>query len=338
METIKKLLTRVRHTGVLLLVGFLLIIYAALGIFYLQQGQQQKQLQKEITKLSLILNKPVPSNEELQLAYEAAMSSLLPITDSAAIVTLVNIAKENGIEVDEASGKFKIPSASFSSTSVGKGDYDIISFKNISVQGDYKKVLAFISDLDSGKTLENMVLTRVTLTDIFATATGEEGTRRTEFRSVTEAIRAMMTDNNLTAIPKPISYNGTLATSLMGDDPETEGIIEGFPDITTTVREKGYNGIGSPKGGYVLYDHVRISTTNTTQFQTVSYITLESNQYYTYTTNFTTQYYYTCEADGTVRQFDKADLAEATEFLEMGQTKIETGATLDIDIYIRPIK
>jgi hypothetical protein len=45
----------------------------------------------------------------------------------------------------------------------------------------------------------------------------------------------------------------------------------------------------------------------------------------------TTKYYYTVEADGTVRQFDGPDVTIAKEY-----PSIETIATLNVEIYTRP--
>jgi len=44
MEAIKNLLIRFRQSGVLLFIGFLLIIYIAFGFVYFQQGLKQKDL------------------------------------------------------------------------------------------------------------------------------------------------------------------------------------------------------------------------------------------------------------------------------------------------------
>ena len=63
---------------------------------------------------------------------------------------------------------------SSSNTAVGEGKYQVISFRDIMVQGDYDNVMAFISDLDSGETLKTMVLKRVTIKPIEINVAGEE--------------------------------------------------------------------------------------------------------------------------------------------------------------------
>jgi hypothetical protein len=135
----------------------------------------------------------------------------------------------------------------------------------------------------------------------------------------------MMTDNNLVALPNPMSYANGIATNLMGNDPEVEGAIEGFPDITTRAADKGYTGNLTPRDGYVLYRHDKIPSDNTTEYETVSYLT-----------TLTTNYYYTCEADGTVRQWDGSDVTTAAEYLGSEATEVELQVDLDVDIYSKP--
>ncbi len=321
----ENLITRLRRMGFLFLIGFLLIIYIAFGFIYLQQAPQQRELKEQITKLSLVVAKPLPSAEKLQAEYEDVNVFLAPMTDKEAITRLVDIAEENGIDVDPDSGKLHVPPVTRREEKMGGGNYQVLSFRNISVQADYDNVMAFLSDLDSGKTLKTMVLKRVATSEKEVKFEGEEGDRRAEFRNVVSKVIAMMTDNGLSQIPNPMNYSDGIATNLMGDNPDTAEAVEGFPDITTTVTDKGYTGVGTPRDGYVLYGHDKISTDDATQFEPVSYIT-----------TLTTKYYYTCEADGTVRQFDGANAVTATEYLTSEESKIETVATVDIDIYTKP--
>ena len=300
----ENLLARLRRTGFLILIGFFLIIYVALGVIYFQQGSEQKDLGKQIENIRIVVSKPLPSAEKLQAEYDEVNRSLSPLTVPAALDIIVSIARESGIDVDPVGGKFNIPPPGKpAAQKVGEGDYQILPLRSIKVRGDYDSVMAFISDLDSGKTLETMVLRGVDISQTELVVKAEEKVRREEFRNVSLAVMAMMADN-VTEIPNPINYAGGIATNYMGDDPDTAETTEGFPDITATAADKGYTGTDTPRDGYVLYQHDKISTdNNTTQFETVSYITM-----------LTTEYYYTCEADGTVRQFDGPDVATATEY------------------------
>jgi len=166
MEIIQNLITRMRRTAVLFIVGIILIIYIGLGFVYWQQGAQQREFMTQITKLSAILAKPLPPIAELQAECETANKALAPMTDKEAIDTLVSIAEKSGINTDENTGKFSIPQVILGSRTVGGGNYPLMSFKGISVSGNYSNVMAFINDLDSGETLKTMVLTAVNLNKV----------------------------------------------------------------------------------------------------------------------------------------------------------------------------
>ncbi|MFC1984054.1 hypothetical protein ACFLVO_03480 [Chloroflexota bacterium] len=161
MEVLKDLLIRFRQSGVLLLIGIFLIIYVAFGLVYWQQSAKQKDLEEQIADINLILAKPLSSVEELQADYDKANLSLAPMTDSEAIERIVSIAEKSGIDTHPDSDKLRVPSASppeGRKEKVGGGTYQVLSFKNVTVQGYYGNVMAFISDLDLGETLETMVL------------------------------------------------------------------------------------------------------------------------------------------------------------------------------------
>ncbi len=179
MEVIKNLLIRFRQSGILVLIGFFLIIYIAFGFVYWQQGSEQKELEEQSAKISLIVAKPLASKEKLQADYDEVNSALASITDSDAIAKLVGIAEESGIDVASDSDKLIVPSAAVREEKVGGGTYQVFSFTNISVQGDYGNVMAFISDLDSGETPETktMVLKKVTIKQIEVKGEGEGETR-----------------------------------------------------------------------------------------------------------------------------------------------------------------
>ena len=177
MEVLKSLLIRFRHSGVLLFIGFILIIYIAFGIVYWQQGLNQKDLDEQIAKLSLIVDKPLASKEKLKAEYDEVSLSLAPMEDEDAIAMLVGIAEESGINVASDSDKLIVPSAAVREEQVGGGTYRVLSFKNLSVQGSYGNVMAFISNLDSGTTRKTLVLKRVDIKQIEIKGEGEEITR-----------------------------------------------------------------------------------------------------------------------------------------------------------------
>ncbi len=313
----ENLLARIRRMGFLIVLGLCLIIYVGLGIIYVQQGPKQEDLEDQINKTLLIVNKPLPSMKELRAKHDEVNLALAPLEVPDTLKMIVSIAKESGIDVDPESGKFRIPAPSKPRTQkMGEGTYQILSFDRINAQGDYDDVMAFIADLDSGKTLETMVLKRVEVSQIEILFRDEEAERRAEFREVLTALAEMMVDNGITEIPNPINYDGGIASNDM----------IAFPDITTPAAQKGYTGTGSPNYGYTLAQHDKISADDTAEFETISYIPA-----------LNTVYYYTCEADGTVRQFDEADLDIANEYRGSEEIAIETIATLTIDFYTKPV-
>jgi len=321
MGNMKSLFARIGRMGFLIVVGIFLIIYVALGFLYFQQGAKQEDLREQINNLRVVVSKQLPGDENLKAEYDKVNNALLPLEVAKAIKVLVDIAEKSGINIDPASGKFDVPPPGGTVTqTVGGGTYQVLSFRSVKVQGDHDSVMAFISDLDSGKTKKTLVLKNVSIGWTKFDIKPEEKVRGEEFRDVSLAVTAMMTDN-ITGIPNPISYAGGTATNYMGDNPDTEETVEGFPDITTTAAERGYTGTGTPRDGYVLYGHDKIPTDNTSYFETVSYMPA-----------LTTEYYYTCEADGTVRQFDGPDVATAIEYVD-----IETVAALDVDLYTKPL-
>ena len=312
----ENLFARIRRLGFVVIIGVCLIIYAGFGFVYLQQESKQADLEGKIDKTRLIVSKPLPSMEELQAKYDEANLALVPVAVPDALQIVVDIARESGIDVDPANGKFHIPPPSGTQEKkMGEGIYQILSLGGIRVQGDHDSVMSFISDLDSGKTVKTMVLKRVEVSQVEIRLGEEEAARRAEFREVSAAVIEMMANNGLIEVPNPINYDGGIAINDMTV----------FTDNTTTAAEKGYTGTGIPKDGYVLYEHDQISTSNTTEFETVSYITTP-----------TTQYYYTCEADGRVCQFDGPDVATATEYLSSEEIEIETAARLNVALYTKP--
>ncbi len=193
MEVIKNLLIRFRQSGVLLFIGFLVIIYVAFGFVYWQQSSKQKDLEEQVTKVSLIVAKPLTSKEKLNAEYAEVNSALATMTASDAIAILVGIAEKSGIDVAPASDKLIVPSATVREEKVDEGTYQVFSFKDISAQGSYDNVMAFISDLDSGTTKETMVLKRVTINQIEIKGEGEEETEGEEEVEIGTRIEANAT-------------------------------------------------------------------------------------------------------------------------------------------------
>lgn len=313
----QELLARIRRMGFLVVLGVCVIIYVGLGFVYFQQVPRQKDLEEQVRKTMLVVNKPLPSMEKLQARYDAVNAALEPMETPEALAVLVDIAKGSGIDVNPESGQLNIgaPGAPEGRKLPG-GTYQVLNISSIQARGDFDTVMEFISNLDAGKTLETMVLKRVALDWVQVQLEEDEKVRRAEFRAVIQAVADMMQDNNLDKIPNPINFEGGVAVN------ETFA----FPDVITTAREKGYTGAGTPLDGYILYEHDKITADNTTDYQTMIYIDKP-----------VTEYYYTCEADGTVRQFDGPDMETATELFGSEEFVYETVAKLAVELFSKQV-
>ena len=325
MERIKALVARFGRTVFLFFIGIILIAYIALGVLYMQQAPQQAKLNDQTLKLSAILRTPLPSVDSLNAENEAIYKKLAPFSDTEAIAMMVDLARKDGIDIKEEAGKLRIPIPSRGPAAIGGGRYEALSFKGMFLQGNPDRVAAFLNVLESGSKLENMVLTSLLTEETEVTTSGEDAERRAEWQLVQQAVRDMMTANELFTVPSSWEVSLLNATRFMGDDPSSSGLFEGFPDNKTPVANKGYTGNATPKGGYILYQHDRIHTDNSTLYTTE-----------TYYPSLSTKYYYTAEDDGTVRQWDGPNLVVATEYKGNGPTKTEVRATVDITIYFKP--
>ncbi|MFC2003139.1 type II secretion system protein [Chloroflexota bacterium] len=124
---------------------------------------------------------------------------------------------------------------------------------------------------------------------------GQTEAQKTEYHNISAAVTAMMVDNNIYTLPNPTNVAGLIAYNDMAFVSATPN--RGFPDFTTDGTDKGY-GDDTIQAGYVLHGHVKVLTASTTSTQ--NYVNVSQSQYY-----------YTCESDGTVRQWD--DAAMTTE-------------------------
>jgi hypothetical protein len=311
----QEILSRIRRMGFLVVVGICVIIYIGLGFVYMQQGPQQKDLEERIMKTMVVVNKPLPSIEELQDKYDKVNKALEPKETPKALAKIVDIARESGIDVSPESGKFHIsPPGRPSAKKMGERTYQVLSFGDVRAQADFDTIMDFLSDIDSGATLETMILRRVEFKWVQMQLEAEEVARRAEFSAVIQAVSSMMKDNSLDEIPNPTYFEDGIALNDM----------TAFPDAVTKAGEKGYTGGGVPRDGYLLYEHDRVTADNTSDYQGISYIG-----------NPVTEYYYTCEADGTVRQFDGPEVEAAEEFFGSEEAVYEIAARLVIDLYSR---
>ena len=132
---------------------------------------------------------------------------------------------------------------------------------------------------------------------------GEEEARETDFTTIQTSVHAMMLDNGIISIPNAVVWTDSttgavnemdkfpdvISSWVVGDDPklgkvnDPAGLAYAVGDIT----------------GYRLYDHDKTGGG-------------VAGPYVDYVGMSTSEYYYTCETDGTVRQWDTDDCSTAT--------------------------
>ena len=110
--------------------------------------------------------KPKYQYIDMPAVYYEVNLALAPMTASDAIAILVGIAEGSGIDINPNAGKLRIPSAAIRQVKADGNTYQVLLFTNIQLQGDYEDVMAFISDLDSRKTLKTMILKRVSISQV----------------------------------------------------------------------------------------------------------------------------------------------------------------------------
>jgi hypothetical protein len=324
MPDLTKYIKRFYRAGFIILCGLLAIIYGTLGFIYVQQGIKQKIQNEQISQITTVVSKPLSSIAELKEEYNNILEKLAPVDNKRAIEILVGIAEKYGIDTTEGTGNFIVPSSILTTEKIGSSNYRVLVFSNVLVQGSYDDVSAFITDIDSGNTSSNIILTRMIVTESTTTAAGEEAARREEFQKVMDAVKAMMEDNQLSIIRYPLPAARGEATNYMGDDPDTKYIKEGFPDRETLGIQKGYTGNATPKDGYLLWEHDKILVEDPSEYTTVNY-----------TDNLMTMYYYTCESTGKVRQWDNPIISQANEYFGTSLSLTQVKVVFDVKFYTK---
>ena len=140
---------------------------------------------------------------------------------------------------------------------------------------------------------------------------GTEEARETDYSTIQTSVHAMMVDNGITSITAAFAYDDDVATNSMA----------GFPDTTITLATKGADGpfvtaaiaagdITAERTGWLLYGNQIVVDVDGDGTYDAGDAILEVD----YVAASTSEYYYTCESDGTVRQFDGATPSTATEY------------------------
>ena len=125
---------------------------------------------------------------------------------------------------------------------------------------------------------------------------GESEAQKAEYHDVGAAITAMMVENGLASIPNAIDATNDAIQDVTGFPDSTS--VAGSADKATDPNGTAYTAVDDD--GYVLFSHDMTGGG-------------AAGPYVNYTNMSTTKYWYTCESDGTVRQWDSATVATRTE-------------------------
>ena len=124
---------------------------------------------------------------------------------------------------------------------------------------------------------------------------GETEARQTEYQTIQTAVHQMMVDNEISSIPNPaFPFSGSAGTNDMTGFPDSTSEWTGTPGGKTTDPDGLAYAAGDDEG-YLLQDHDK--TGGGSAGPSVDYVAMS-----------TSAYYYTCETDGTVRQWSDASL------------------------------
>lgn len=141
-------------------------------------------------------------------------------------------------------------------------------------------------------------LTKVGSKWLLSEPESEANVRRAEKAIIEAAIIELMTENEHTTIPNPHNVAGGVAFNDMA----------AFPDSTSECTVNKVNDptdmayTANDKDGYILYSHDKTAD-GSSSTDLVNYVHMP-----------TAIYYYTCEADGTIRQW--SDAAMTTEYTD----------------------
>ena len=140
---------------------------------------------------------------------------------------------------------------------------------------------------------------------------GEEEARETEYTTIQTSVHAMMVDNGISSLPGAVIWTDSTTGAVNN--------MSAYPDTTATLDTKGADAafeaasiaagdISAEVLGYLLYGSqivVDVDGDGTydagDDIKTANYVGMA-----------TSTYYYTCEADGTIRQWDTTDCSDAT--------------------------
>lgn len=161
------LLARSRALALPVVVGLLLILYAALGVVYWQQRSQQGPMMGQLTQLSRVVNQPREGLEGLKAQMEEAQA-LIPrdLKETDVYPAIRALAAQNGLVVrSQSAGKE-------TQKKIGDTVYRVMPF-TLGVGGKdvtYRQLVDFIANLETQRLLPTLLIDKASLSQSEGTA------------------------------------------------------------------------------------------------------------------------------------------------------------------------
>ncbi|MBI4334615.1 MAG: hypothetical protein HY673_25450 [Chloroflexi bacterium] len=165
LSSLGQLLVRFRHLLWPIAVGFLLSICVGFATVYFQQQAVQDRLKTDIALKTQQVAVPAAPDPRMQEYYQVVEKSIpVAIKAEDIISAVLNTASKSGFSVEQEDTIISVTAKpGVKKDKVGKTDYEILSFSIAGIEGEYRKVMSFITNLYSEPGLETLVLEKVNL-------------------------------------------------------------------------------------------------------------------------------------------------------------------------------
>ena len=160
LERLEVLRTRLWGLIMPVLIGIFVLIIAGMGIVYFQQRRVQGSLQPQINQIRETVLNTVHITDELRTEYAEALDAIPTELETDDVIEIVlGIAEANGFDVSVDSSDIDaiIPEDSPRKEKIRGTEYQVFVFE-MTISGEYTKLMGFVQDMDSTTELMTMVI------------------------------------------------------------------------------------------------------------------------------------------------------------------------------------
>ena len=157
---LEQVLERVRVLAVPVVAGFVLILYAAVGLLYVQERQAGRDMREQIQVLDRLLRltaNRVPL-EDIQ-ARGKAVDALIPadiLPDQDVFPIIRILAAEGGVQIQDQKSRQSRPAK------LGQADYSAYLY-SLSARGGYIELMNFVATLEYQERLPTLIVRKVSI-------------------------------------------------------------------------------------------------------------------------------------------------------------------------------